>query len=39
MICKEIEEKLIHNLQMMKLLMKKKIINNDYIYEQFEDKK
>ena len=35
-VAKEVEEKLLHNLEFMKLLMSKKVINNDYIYEQFE---
>lgn len=27
-----------HNLELMKLIMNKKVINNDFIYEQFEEK-
>lgn len=37
MASKDIETNVIHNLQLMKLLMNKKIINNDYIYETFEE--
>lgn len=33
------EEKIRHNLEMMKLIMNKKVINNDFIYEQFEEKR
>lgn len=36
---KEIEEKVVHNLELMKLIMNKKVINNDYAFEQFEEKR
>jgi hypothetical protein len=36
---KEIEEKVVHNLELMKLIMNKKVINNDYVFEQFEEKR
>lgn len=35
---KEIEQNVIQNLEQMKLIMNKKIINNDYVFENFEEK-
>ena len=36
-IGKEIEQLGVHNLELMKIIMSKKVINNDYIYEQIVD--